>query len=195
MSLPARIRVALCLLVLFPALVSGQHPRTVILQANLKDPTSRSAIERLQGTEAGTAAAAAALAEGVSGDALWAAAYVYAAGSGDPAPLRPLLQERDVWIRVLAGAGLVARGDVSGFEVLVDGLLHQDPLRGSSPPTPVWTVVTAVLVRMTGVSQFGPHWDFDQRRRTLAHRRWRSWLEKNHERLWFDSSTGEWDVR
>jgi hypothetical protein len=171
-----------------------QDARAVILQANLKDPRSRQAIERLNSTDAGAGAARGVLAEGVSGDALWAATYLYASGSGDPGPLRPLLKTEDVSIRVLAGAGLVTRGDVSGFDALVDGLRHREPFRGSSPPTPVWTVATAVLVRMTAVSRFGPRWDFDERRLAVAHRRWRAWLEENRRRLRFNRSTGEWNL-
>jgi hypothetical protein len=186
--------VAVLLLAVLPASASGQDPLGVLLAVRLHEPHTLEAVERIRDTPEAIAAAGELLSAGTTPDIRWAAAYVYAIGGNDPGPLRPLLGDADVTVRVLAGAGLVARGEVDGFVALVDAMGHFEPMPGPGARSPVWAVAASVLVRMTGIARFGPNWDADERRVRLAQARWRAWLEEHRSRLRFDPATGEWQV-
>ena len=80
------------------------------------------AVDACRFTPEGASAARAALESGASGAPQWAAVWVYAASGSDPVPLKPLATSSDPSVRAIAGAALIAFGDVAGFDVLRQAL-------------------------------------------------------------------------
>ena len=166
----------------------------VLEAADLADQVSRFEIDAVSDTQAAVDAAAGVIAEGATGDPLWAAVYVYANGGDDPAVLVPLLSDPDPTIRVMAAAGAVAMGERAGFEPLVAALTDTSTFAGSDPPLQIWQFATGTLARSTGVAENGPPFDANERRRLLAVDRWTAWLEASGDGLTFDPDTGGWSV-
>ncbi|HEX8162714.1 MAG TPA: HEAT repeat domain-containing protein [Pyrinomonadaceae bacterium] len=149
----------------------------------------------LWGTEAGVAAAARLLAaKPESSEVLWAGTYIYCGAGADPAPLLPLITDKDPAIRLMAAAGLVERGDKRGFAPLIDLLAEPGLLALSHPPRSLWSAATHALVRATGMAELGPPFDADDAMVAAAHKRWLSWLQANDAKLKFAPEQGEWEV-
>jgi hypothetical protein len=169
--------------------------RTLIEHASMADPASVEAVDNLRFTAAGDQAAAALLRSGASGDARWAATWVYASDPKDPAVLRPLLEDQDVAIRLMAAAGLVSVGDDSGFAAIEDALGDGTILAGSEPPTPAWRFADETLRKMVpdgaaavpepkaGATEPGSLKDD-----------WSSWLLQHQASLTFDRADGTWSA-
>ena len=166
---------------------------TILKAARLNDADSRSALEGVRLTPAGTDAAAGLLRDGVTGDALWAATYVYASGGSDPAPLRPIATNTSAspTVRAMAAAGLVGMGDVAGFEPLIAALGGSDAMDGAEPAGAVWEFAADVLERYTRTG-FGPTLTAREAERAARQTDWKAWLEANRTRLHFDAATGLW---
>ena len=167
---------------------------TVILQATrLGDPDTIAALEGIRLTPAGTAAAGAILKAGASGDALWAATFVYASGSGDPALLRPLAVDATASpsVRAMAAAGLVGGGDIAGFDPLIAALAGSDDMDGAEPAGKVWEFASDVLERYThrGV---GPALTASDAERTAIQGQWQQWFTTNKALLHFDAAARLW---
>lgn len=166
----------------------------ILLHANISDPSFFQIFSTLFDTEEGVAAAEHILSTGAQGDTLWASTSLYASAGSDTAPLHQLLTSDTPTIRVLAGGGLVARGDVSGFDPLVEALTSSGWFYGAQPPLRLWHVATQLLVRATTISELGPPFDADEEQIKEAATRWQQWLEKNCHHLHFDATTGEWSI-
>jgi hypothetical protein len=163
-----------------------------IRDVRLNDPESLAALDEIRFDETGAAAAGSLLATHPTADLLWAATYVYASSGQDAAPLRGLLVEADATVRVMAAAGLVARGDQAGFEPLVGALTDRDLLAGSEPPQEVWTFATSTLIRYAG--RQGPVQSPSAGADELAtgQRAWTQWLQASGDSLRFDPVRGTW---
>ena len=157
------------------------------------DAASQYALFDNQSNPVLVAAAADALAKGVSGDQLWAATYVWVNEGGDPSPLLPLVTSADLTIRVMAATGLIARGRVEGFTPLID-LITDETSLDQEPPAPAWYQATKSLVRFTGLGELGPPLDADAGKRTEAQKRWRAWFDEHEATLTFDSEVLLWHI-
>jgi hypothetical protein len=135
------------------------------------------------------------LASGASGDTRLFAAYVYANTGTDAAPLRPLLKDPDPSTRLIAAAGVVARGDASGFDVLVEGLGHAEPMLASKRPLRLWVFADVMLARYTGVAENGPPLDAEPAQVVAGQARWKTWLAANRSRLHYDSAAHSWSLQ
>ena len=162
--------------------------------ANLDEASTISPIQNIRFTPAGTLAACRRLAEGVSGDALWAAAWVYATGGTDPAPLLPLLANDDPTIRSIAGAGVASMGRPEGLDALAELISVDVGLRGSRPPVTVPRYAAAILARLieSGVGDVSTG---SPEERVAAKAAWTSWLETNRSRLTFDAEQLGWKLQ
>ena len=120
--------------------------RAAIENASLADAATIDEVDAVRFTDAGVAAAGAALASGVTGDALWAATWI-AASMGCLEPLEPLLAADDPTIRALAAASFVAAGRPEGGTALAALMGETALLRGSEPPISVGEFATATLER------------------------------------------------
>jgi hypothetical protein len=174
----------------------GLAAATAILTgARLTDAASLGALEGIRFTTLGADAAAALLASGASGDALWAATYVYGSSGSDPAPLRAVATDAAATptIRAMAGAGLLGRGDVAGFEPLITSLSAADEMDGGEPAGAVWEFAADVLERYTDKA-LGPTLAASADDRARIQASWRSWLEANRATLRFDPAAQLWVV-
>jgi len=168
---------------------------TQIIQAvDLGNPASIEALDAIRTTAAGVAAATSLLAAHATGDALWAATYVYASSGVDPGPLRLLLAESDATVRVMAAAGLVARGDATGFEPLVQALASQDPLAGSEPPQEIWMFAASTLSRFAGPQAPDPSPDAGPDDLAANQAEWDQWLKDSGPTLRFDPASATWSA-
>jgi len=162
--------------------------------ANLADAATITLIQAIRFTPAGTLAACRHLAAGVTGDALWAAAWVYGTGGTDPDPLLALLGSDDPTIRAIAGAGLASLGRVEGLDALA-GLVSVDAgLRGSLPPVSVSAFSAATLADVTN-GAVGDVSTSTPEERTDSAAAWRSWLDGTRSRLSFDADQRLWLAR
>jgi hypothetical protein len=167
----------------------------ILRATSFSDPATIGAVDSLWGTEAGVSAAARVLASTTpTYEVLWAATYIYAGAGGDPSVLAALINHSGPTIRLLAAAGLVARGDKRGFKPLVECLGHTEFLTWSRPPRAVWKAAAAHLAQFTGISELGPPFDADLAVVAASQRKWQDWLGANENRLTFDSLRGEWNL-
>jgi hypothetical protein len=172
---------------------SVEAASSVLKAAKLADGESLGALEGIRFTSAGTQAAAALLGSGATGDALWAATYVYASSGADPAPLRALLTDPNAssTVRAMAAAGLVGAGDTSGFEPLIASLGGSDQMDGAEPAGAVWEFAGNVLERYTHTG-LGPTLTATDAERATIQATWTTWLATNKARLHFDATTHLW---
>ncbi|HUQ43085.1 MAG TPA: hypothetical protein VM451_01550 [Candidatus Limnocylindria bacterium] len=169
---------------------------TLLNAATLADPGSLDALEGIRFTQTGTAAAASVITAGASGDALWAATYVYASAAGsasDPAPLLAVAENAAASpsTRAMAGAGLLAAGRSEGFEPLVAALGSPAAMDGSEPRTTTWEFAASVLERYTAAG-FPEPANGDEAERTALASQWTAWLATNASHLRFDPATQLW---
>ena len=179
-----------------PASIGGPEvvaAASAIDAAKTGDPVSMGTLQSLRFTDTGTQAARQRIEAGATGDALWAATWLYATAGTDPAPLVPLLTNEDSTIRVMAAAALMALGSEDGFDVLVDAISSDDQLRGSEPPTTVARFAARTLDRYTDAGLSGPAGTPAEKAESA--RRWSAWLEASHSSLRFDAETGMWASR
>jgi hypothetical protein len=154
---------------------------TVIESADPDRPDSVGALQGIRFTDAGAQAARAAIEAGATGDALWAATWVYASSGDDPAPLEPLQAAEDESIRVMAGAAVAWMGGVDGFDTLVAALGSTGYLRGSEPPLTIAAYADGSLRYLTGAAP-GPDG-------------WPAWLAANRAGLDYDPEERTWTPR
>lgn len=161
--------------------------------ANLGDNATITPIQAIRFTPAGTLAACKRLGEGVGGDALWAAAWVYATGGTDPAPLLALLANDEPTIRAIAAGGLVSLGHLEGLDALVELISVAAGLRGSLPPVTVARYAAVTLSRVTE-GAVGDVSTSTSEERAAASIAWQQWLDANRSRLQFDTDQRLWRV-
>ena len=167
--------------------------RQAIEGADLANDDSISALEAIRFTPAGEEAARDALISGASGTALWAATWVYASSAKDPAPLRPLLDNPDASVRVMAAAGAVAMGERAGFAPLATALSDLDRLKGSRPPLSIAAFAATTLIRSVAASGApAPPQAGDTAEAVAA--RWSAWLDQHANALQFDQATRTWKL-
>lgn len=159
--------------------------RNVIAAVDVAKPATIGALESIRFTEGGVEAARAALEDGVSGDELWAATWVYATSGTDPTPLTPLLEADDASVRVLAAAALLSLGEPAAFDTLVSEAASKERLKGSIPPLSVGGFADYALTRYTGGSSV-------PRKGGKRADAWKRWLERNRDSLTFDAESGAW---
>jgi hypothetical protein len=166
---------------------------SILSAARLADQESLGALEGIRFTTAGTQAAAAALAAGASGDALWAATYVYASSADDPAPLLLVVANpaASASVRTMAAAALLWLGKAEGFDPLIAGLGVADPMAGAEPAVTVWEFAASVLERSTSAT-IAPAANRDEATRAAVASAWSAWLTANHEHLRFDPASHLW---
>jgi len=166
---------------------------TILDAARIADPDTLSALEGIRFSAAGTQAAAALLRAGATGDALWAATYVYGSSGSDPTPLRAVAIDAmaSPTIRAMAAAGLVGGGDVAGFEPLIAGLAGNEEMDGAEPAGTVWEFAAQVLERYTHTG-FGPMLVATDSERTTIQAKWKSWLDASRATLRFDAASKLW---
>ena len=168
----------------------------MLTAVRLDSGDSLAAIEGVRLTPAGARAAADLLASGATGDALWAATYVYASAGDDPEPLRSIATSTGAspTVRAMAAAGLVGRGEVAGFEPLIAALSASDPMDGTEPAGTTSEFAADVLERYAGTG-FGPPLDATEDQRAASQAKWAAWLEANRASLRFDSPSSSWLTR
>jgi len=171
--------------------------RTLIDAADLADDPSITAIQEIRFTAAGTLAACQRLGEGVAGDTLWAAAWVYGTGGQDPAPLLPLLANDDPTIRAIAAAGAASLGRPEGLDALAALIAVDVGLRGSLPPVTVARFAAYTLSGLVdrAADSVGDVPTGTPEERSAATAAWTSWLEANRARVTFDPEQHTWQVR
>lgn len=175
-----------------PAGLSVARIEHDINAAHLARPASLDVLDRDAGSQNGAAAARAVLTGRPSGDAIWAATYVYLGSGTDPAPMHRLLADRHLDVRAMAAAGSVTNGDAAGFPVLVDLLGHAAIMRGSEPPEALWQFAAVSLVRVTGIANLGPASDAGPAQLTAARHRWRVWWSAHRSTLHWDAGQQLW---
>jgi hypothetical protein len=164
--------------------------RAAIDRARLADPASIDALATVRFDDGAPEAAAAALAEGVTGDARWAATWVYASAGTDPAVLKPLLTDEDASVRSLAAAAVTAWGDPAGVPVLASLAASDRPLEGSFPPETIGDFAAGTLARfVTGGPDVAP----DAAPAAVA-AAWTAWLGGAGASLTFNPATGTWSA-
>ena len=162
--------------------------RAVIDAARLADPASIDALATARFDDGAPEAAAAALAEGVTGDARWAATWVYASAGTDPTVLEPLIADEDLSVRALAAAAITAWGDPAGVPVLAGLTASDRPLAGSFPPETVGEFTAGTLARFVAG---GPDIAADAEPAAVASA-WATWLTGAGAHLTFDPASGTW---
>jgi hypothetical protein len=166
----------------------------VIDAVDLSDEHSVKALVDIQPTSAAVVAASQRLAAGASGDALWAATYVYAEAGTDPEPLLKLTASADPTISVLAAAGLASLGRTEGLAGLVASVSSDAFLRGSHPPATVARFAAVSLARYTADAvPSAPATTADEQAQLAA--AWGAWLTDNRARLAFDAVQRIWLVK
>ena len=165
----------------------------MLTAVRLDTADSLAAIEGVRLTPAGAAAAADLLASGATGDALWAATYVYASSGGDPEPLRAIATSTGAspTVRVMAAAGLLGRGEIAAFEPLIAALATADPMEGTEPPGTTSEFAADVLERYAGTG-FGPELGASEDERAASQAKWQAWLDANRATLQFDRASTSW---
>ena len=161
--------------------------RAVIAATKLDDPATVAAIDAIRLTEDGVAAAAAALQAGVSGDALWAATYIYATSGLDPTVLAPALASTDPSIRAIGAAAALSLGDRAAGRILVGLLTEEGNLRGSIPPVGIAAFALGSLDRYVE----GPTVDAGTPPADAA-ATWTTWLDAHESAMQYDPETGIW---
>jgi hypothetical protein len=164
--------------------------RTAIEAADLADADTLTAIDAIRYTRAAAQAAADVLAAGTSGDARWAATWVYASAGHDPAPLRPLLDgDDDASVRAMAAAALLALGDRGGAETRAVLAASEDQLRGSRPPLSIAAYAAGSRARFIA----GPS-VVDDAPPAEVRAAWEAWLAEHGSTMTFDAATARWSA-
>jgi hypothetical protein len=162
------------------------HADEMLAAVDAADPATVEPLLEIQYTDEGADAAAAAIANGATGDQLWAATWVYATSGIDPSVLVPVFSADDPSTRVLAAAGALALGEASAGPVLVDLLLDPTDLRDSEPPVAVGDFAAYTLGRFVA----GPDLTAATTPDAVAGA-WEQWWAE-HEALVFDPPTRMW---
>jgi hypothetical protein len=164
--------------------------RQVLEATDLANPETLSDLEAVRFTQAGQDAARALLASGASGDALWAATWIYATSGTDPSVLAPVLADEDPTIRALAAAALLSWGRPEAAAVLRDLLSATGHLRGGAPPL----LISEFAAYSLGRSIEGPTIDAAATPADVT-TAWTSWLAANESSMQFVAETGKWGAR
>ena len=166
---------------------------TMLTAVRLDSADSLAAIEGVRLTAAGARAAGDLLKSGATGDALWAATYVYASSGDDPEPLRAVAASTGAspTVRVMAAAGLLGRGEIAGFEPLIAALATSDPMDGMEPAGTTSEFAADVLERYTGAG-LGPALTASEDERAASQATWQGWLDANRATLQFDRGSSAW---
>ena len=170
-----------------PAAVSAA--RTAIDAANLADEATLEAISAVRVTDAGVEAAAQAIRGDASGDALWAATWIYTGHGVEPDVLAPLLANPDPSIRAMAATTLLAWGRLEAVRVAIDLIPEQGNVRGSEPPLSLSDFARGALDREIQDPPIG----LDAAPADAA-AAWTTWIAANEAALRFDPATGLWSV-
>jgi hypothetical protein len=174
--------------------VASVAAATAILQAaNFSDVGTIVAVDRVRFSDAGIQAAGDLIRSGATGNALWAATYVYGSSAQDPALLKPVAADpkASASIRAMAGARLISAGDPSGFDSLIATLAASDQMDGADPAGQVWEFAADVLERYTHTG-FGPALAASDPERATAQATWTTWLNSNRSKLHFDAASQLW---
>jgi len=163
--------------------------RTIVNEANVADLESISALSAIRFTDEGAAAAAQAIQSGATGDALWAAVWIYGAAGTDANVLLPLLSSTDPTIRALAAAPLLTWGRREAADELVKLLSVGGLVRGSEPPISLAAFADGTLARFVKGPTIAP--DAPAADRAAA---WTSWLAANEAAMHFDPDTETWSA-
>jgi hypothetical protein len=179
-----------------PSAAEVASASTVLTSVILDSADSLAALEGVRLTPAGAAAAADLIKSGATGDALWAATYVYASSGDDTAPLTSIVRDTSASpsVRVMAAAGLVGRGDLAGFEPLIAALATTEPMEGTEPAGTTSEFASDVLERYAQTG-FGPALTASADERTASQAKWTAWLASNRATLRFDDPSASWVTR
>jgi hypothetical protein len=161
--------------------------RAAIDAANLADAASLDTLDAIRFTDDGAAAAAQAITGGASGDALWAATWIYGTSGTDPAVLKPLLANDDASIRAMAAAAALSLGERAAARVLVALVTVDGNVRASHPPISIAAFSSNALAQYiagptiaAGVSP------------TDTAAAWTAWLDAHESSMQFGADTGTW---
>jgi hypothetical protein len=160
-----------------------------IAATDLADPASLQALDAVGMTDAGVVAAAEALASGATGDALWAATWIYAGGGIDPAPLEPLLTADDATVRAMAAASLLAQGVRAAAGPLVALSGSEEPVRGARPPLLLGAFAASTLARYVSGPELA-----DGTSLADAAAAWSAWMSQHGASMTYDDGTGRWSA-
>lgn len=162
--------------------------RTLIDGARLDDSATLDELAAVRFDDGAPEAAAQALADGVTGDARWAAVWTYSSSGTDPAVLRPVLADPDPTLRAMAAAALTAWGDAAGIPVLAALVGTPGAFAGSYPPASVSDMAAGALARFV----VGPDIAADASPAEQA-AAWGFWLARHDpSTLVFDADSGTW---
>lgn len=166
---------------------------TFIKAADVASNESMEAIEDLRFTPEGLDAAKAVLVTGATGDALWAATWIYASSGREASVLSPLLANGDASIRIMSAAALIALGEPGGFTVIKASLSDTSPVHGAVPTTSlasfsVWVLASYVDTPGT------PGEAASEAEASAVAAGWSTWLAGHQASLTFDSTTGTWKL-
>jgi hypothetical protein len=161
--------------------------RAAIDANNLADPATLEPLMVIRFTDEGAAAAAQAIQSGATGDALWAATWIYEASGTEPDVLMPLLSNPDVSVQAMAAVTLLAWGKREAAPVLVQLLSASGFIRGSEPPTSVSGFAAGALDRFVK----GPEIAATATPEELA-AAWSSWFGANQAAMQYDPDTARW---
>ena len=161
--------------------------RAAIDSADITKQESIETLSTARFTHEGAAAAALAIQSGATGDALWAATWIYGASGDDPAILLPLLSSSDRTIQAMAAASLLAWGRKEAAHVLVTLLSADGIVRGSEPPVSIAALADSTLDRFVD----GPALASDATPEDRA-AAWSSWFTANEASMQFDIDTATW---
>ena len=161
--------------------------RAAIDSTHLADGTTIDALNSIRFTDEGAAAAAEALRAGVTGDALWAATWIYGASGTDPEVLKPLLSSADVTVQAMAAVTLLAWGEREAAPVLGQLLSESGSIRGSEPPVSISGFTAGALDRFVEGPEIATNASPEERGAA-----WSSWLAANHASMEYDADTARW---
>lgn len=163
--------------------------RAAIDAADLADTTTLETLAGIRFTDEGAIAAGQAIQGGATGDALWAATWIYTAFGTDPEILVPVLSSADSTVRAMAAAALLAWGRREAADALVALLSSEGGIRGSEPPLTISAFAAATLDRFVDGPTIAA--GATREERTAA---WSTWLGANGASMQFDLDAARWDV-
>jgi len=162
------------------------HADDLLTAIDATDHATVDALGEIQFTDEGAEASAAAIANGATGDELWAATWVYAGAGTDPSVLVPVLTADDPSTRVMAAAGALSLGEPSAGQVLVDLLPDRTDLRESEPTVTVGDFAAYTLKRFVA----GP--DLSATTPDSVAAAWQQWWGEHGNSLVFDAPSRMW---
>jgi hypothetical protein len=163
--------------------------RAAIDATNLADAPTLDALDAIRFTDEGVAAAAQALAAGVTGDAQWAATWIYASSGADAGVLQPLLTSDDETVRAMAAAAALPLGERAAVRVLVALAASQDMMRGAHPPLSISSFCLGALSEAIDGPAVAPGAAAADAAST-----WAQWLDANEASMRFSTDSGSWTV-